>query len=199
MLNRILSILVICILISQTIMANQYKTDDQKFETLANQYIAQLLKQNPEWATRLGEHKFDDKLNDYNLAAVRENRLFTETFLKDLNKIPFDKLSRVNNVDARIMKHSLEYNLFQIDVLREYEWNPMSYNVGGALNSLISRDFGPLKDRLMSAKARLELIPNVTAAAKANLKNPPKVYTETAILQNKGVINLIRGDLPDVY
>ena len=47
----------------------------------------------------------------------------------------------------------------------------------------------------MSAKSRLEQVPNVVAAAKANLKNPPKIYTETAIAQNKGTINLIKGDL----
>ena len=93
------------------------------------------------------------------------------------------------------MKHNLEGNLFSIDELRSYEWNPMSYNVGSALNDLISRDFAPLKDRLMSAKSRLMGIPAVVAAAKANLKNPPKVYTETAIQQNKGVIALINGDL----
>nr|MBA2494731.1 DUF885 domain-containing protein [Acidobacteriota bacterium] len=80
-------------------------------------------------------------------------------------------------------------------VLREYEWNPMSYNVGSALNDLISRDFAPLKERLASAKARLEQIPEVVAAAKANLKNPLRVHTETAIAQNKGVISLIKGDL----
>jgi len=26
---------------------------------------------------------------------------------------------------------NLEYALFQIDSLREYEWNPMNYNPGG--------------------------------------------------------------------
>ncbi|MGI8669481.1 MAG: DUF885 domain-containing protein, partial [Aridibacter sp.] len=89
----------------------------------------------------------------------------------------------------------LESNLFQIDTLKEYEWNPMSYNVGGAINDLLQRNFAPLEDRLVNAKSRLEQIPNVIEAAKANLKNPPKVHTETAIQQNEGVINLIKGDL----
>jgi hypothetical protein len=93
------------------------------------------------------------------------------------------------------MRERLEANIFGIDVLREYEWNPNSYNVGGAINALISRDFAPLKDRLTSAIGRLEAIPAVVAAAKANLKNPPRVYTETAIAQNRGVINLIKGEL----
>jgi hypothetical protein len=93
------------------------------------------------------------------------------------------------------LRERLESNIFGIDVLREYEWNPGNYNVGSALNALISRDFAPLKDRLASAKGRLEMVPAVVAAAKANLKTPPRVHTETAIAQNKGVINLIKGDL----
>ncbi len=171
------------------------ETADKQFEALANKYLTELLRMSPERATGLGEHQYDHLLNDYSLAGVKKSRDFNESYLNQLKAIPFDKLSRVNNVDARIMRERLEANIFGIDVLREYEWNPNSYNVGGAINALISRDFAPLKERLTSAKGRLEAIPAVVAAAKANLKNPPRVYTETAIAQNKGVINLIRGDL----
>lgn len=170
-------------------------TADEQFEQLANKYLAELLKMNPERATGLGEHRYDHLLNDYSLAGVKKSRDFNESYLNKLKKIPLDKLSKVNNVDARIMRERLESNIFGVDVLREYEWNPGNYNVGGAINALISRDFAPLKDRLTSAKGRLEAIPAVVAAAKANLKNPPRVHTETAIAQNKGVINLIKGDL----
>ncbi|MCW5958802.1 MAG: DUF885 domain-containing protein [Pyrinomonadaceae bacterium] len=176
-------------------MATNFSREDRQFEELANKYIAELMERSPEWATALGEHKYDGRLDDYSAAAVKKDREFAENYLKQLNKIQADKLSKVNNVDYRIMRHNLEYTLFRIDVLKEHEWNPMSYNVGSAINSLISRDFGPLKERLENAKKRLLGIPAVVNAAKANLKNPPKVYTETAIAQNKGTINLINGDL----
>ncbi len=179
--------------LGSTVLAKE--TADQQFEKLANQYISEYIKMNPESATSLGEHKYDGQLNDYSLAGIKKEHKFTADYLAKLNKIDFAKLSKVNNIDARIMKHSLEGNLFSIDELRAYEWNPMMYNVGGALNDLISRDFAPLKTRLMNAKSRLLGIPAVVAAAKANLKNPPKVHTETAIQQNKGVIALINGDL----
>ncbi len=192
---RILVLLVLCVIFSQSSMAIIYSREDGQFEALANKYIAELMENSPEWATSLGEHRYDNRLDDYSLEGVKRDREFTANYLKRLNEIPLSKLSKVNNIDYRIMKHSLEYNIFRIDVLREYEWNPMTYNVGGALNSLISRDFGPLKDRLMNAKARLLLVHEVVSAAKANLKNPPKVFTETAIAQNKGTINLIKGDL----
>ncbi|MCA1638729.1 MAG: DUF885 domain-containing protein [Acidobacteria bacterium] len=170
-------------------------TADKQFEALANKYIAELLEMNPEWATNLGEHRYDNRLNDYSLAGIKKARDFNESYLTQLKKIQFDKLSKVNNIDARIMRDNLEYNLFQIDILREYEWNPMYYNIGTAINNLIARDFAPLKERLTNTKARLEQIPEVVAAAKTNLKNPPRIHTETAIAQNKGVIGLIKGDL----
>ena len=179
----------------QSLTVYAKETVDRQFEMLANKYIAELLKMNPEWATNLGEHAYDNWLNDYSLAGVKKEREFNAAYLEKLKAIPFDKLSKVNNIDARIMRDNLEYNLFQIDTLRGYEWNPLVYNVGSALNDLISRDFAPLKERLTNVKGRLEAIPSVVAAAKANLKNPPRVYTETAIAQNKGVINLIKGEL----
>ncbi len=190
-----LTLMLIGLFFFQTAAAFSKETPDQKFEALANKYIAELLKMNPEWATNLGEHAYDNRLNDYSLIGIENSRKFNDAYFVQLLKIPFSKLSKVNNIDARIMRDNLEYNKFRLEVLREYEWNPMSYNVGSALNDLISRDFAPLIERLASAKARLEQIPNVVAAAKANLKNPPRVHTETAIAQNRGVISLIKGDL----
>lgn len=195
MIKKIFAFLIIGTFFIQTNMALTKQTADQKFEKLAGEYISELIKMNPERATSLGEHKYDGMLDDYSLDGVKKSRAFTEKYLNELGKIDFAKLSKVNNVDARILKHNLEASIFRIDELRDYEWNPQGYNVGGAINDLISRDFAPLKERLANAKSRLEGIPAVIAAAKANLKNPPRIHTETAIQQNKGVISLIKGEL----
>ncbi|CAN5197949.1 DUF885 domain-containing protein [soil metagenome] len=195
MFNKISITIFVGLFLFQSLTVFAKDTPDQQFEALANKYLAELLKMNPERATSLGEHAYDNRLDDYSLAGIKKEREFNASYLEKLKAIPFDKLSKVNNVDARIMRDRLEYNLFQSDVLRDYEWNPMVYNVGTAINNLIARDFAPLKDRLKNVKGRLEAIPTVVAAAKTNLKNPPRVHTETAIAQNKGVINLIKGEL----
>lgn len=195
MLKLILLISISCVFLTVAVSGADKKTEDGKFEELAKAYISELLALNPEWATRLGDHSYDGRLNDYSQAGVKKDRKLAAKYLKKLGKIDLSKLSRVNNVDARILRHALEYELFRIDELREHEWNPLYYNPGGAIDSLISRDFAPLKERLRNAARRLGQIPQVVASAKANLKNPPRVHTETAILQNKGVIALIKGDL----
>jgi len=41
----------------------------------------------------------------------------------------------------------------------------------------------------------LKKIPGLLEQAKANLKNPPEIFTQTVIKQNRGIVNLIKNDL----
>lgn len=199
MIQKIFAGVISVFLIVQIVMASniEFKSKaDIDFERLATKYIAEYLEMNPESATQLGNHAYDNRLNDYSMNGVSKSRAFAEKYLNDLKKIPLAELSKTNNVDARILRENLEYSVFQIDVLRGYENNPLSYNVGSALDYLMSRDFEPLPTRLKNAIGRLQAIAEVVRAAQTNLKNPPRIYTETAIIQNEGLINLIENDLP---
>lgn len=173
------------------------KAADRKFETLAAKFLEQLLELNPEWATQLGDHRYDKRFGDYSLAGVARQRAFNQEYLKALAAIPLAGLNKENSVDYRILRTQLEGNLFALDTLREYEWNPLNYNIGGSIYALVSRDFAPLPERLQSVKGRLEGLAEVCAQAKKNLQHPPRVYTETAIQQNKGNISLVRDDLQE--
>lgn len=168
---------------------------DKKFEVLAHRYIEELLVMEPETATELGDHRYDSRMNDYSLNGVASERAFVKRYLAALRAIPASRLSRVNNIDYRIFLTHLESERFALDSLREYTWNPLRYNVGDSIYALLARDFAPLPQRLRSVQARLELVPKVLDAARANLKNPPHIFTETAIQQNQGTISLIRDDL----
>lgn len=169
---------------------------DQEFEALAQHYLEALLEMQPEYATQLGDHRYDDRLNDYSLLGVARARRFNQRILNELDRIPQHRLSRVNNVDYRILRTHLQAQLFKLNTLREYEWNPLNYGLGDAIYPLLSRNYAPLPQRLRSLQGRLEAIPGVLAAARMNLNDPPRIFTETAILQNDGVISLIRDDLP---
>ena len=168
---------------------------DNRFEKLANQYIERLIQQSPEWATWLGDHRFDHRLNDYSLKDIAKDLQFKRDYLDSLNKIDASALSLSNRIDYQIMSNGLKYSIFRLDTLKSYEWNPRRYNPGRAIYGLISSDFAPLAERLGNVKGRLAAIPKRLENAKANLKNPPKIHTETAILQIDGTISLIRDDL----
>lgn len=171
---------------------------NEAFETFAHDYIERYLELNPESATTLGDHRFDDRLNDYSVAGVEEVLAFNKTASRELKKIDAKGLDTTNRIDYYILRNQIDLTIFQLEALREHEWNPLAYNVGGAIYSLIARDFAPLETRMRSVKERLKLVPDVAAFAKANLRNPPKVHTETAIRQNKGTISLIRDQVSEL-
>ena len=171
---------------------------DKSFETLAGNYIQKALEMNPEWATALGDHRYDARMNDYSLTGIEAQRALIKAYLDSLGRVRDGELSPINRIDFDILKTNLEGQLFQIDTLREYEWNPQVYNPGGAIYILIAREFAPLRDRLTSVRGRLERIPAVLAAAKEMLKNPTRIHTETTIDQLAGTISLIHDDLSTV-
>lgn len=168
---------------------------DAKFESLANAYIEKVLEMNPEFATLLGEHRFDTRLNDRSKAGIDQQTEVNKEYLAKLADIDPKRLSPTNAIDYDIMKLNLERAVFEAEELREHEWNPLYYNMGGAIYSLIARDFAPLEQRLASVAARIEAIPVALGVAKLQLTNPPKVFTETAIMQNQGNVSLLKEEL----
>ena len=171
--------------------------DDAKFERVANQFIEQLLIAHPEAATALGDHRFDARVSDLSLRGVAADRRLYQSTLNKLEAISAASLSANNAVDRSILMNELRARLFDIEVVNEAQRNPLLYNPSNGIYSLLARDFAPLKSRLISVQARLEAVPKAVAAAQANLKNPPRIFTETAIMQNKGAISLVRAELDE--
>ncbi len=170
-------------------------SQDTEFVSLADEYIERLLTEFPEYATALGDHRFDDRLNDYSAEAVARELQSNRRYLERLSGIDPDRLSPANAVDYEILGNEIRFSVWSAEELREHEWNPMRYGLGTAFYSLLAREFAPIEVRLASLRRRLEAVQPVVEAARANLRNPPRIHTETAIRQNEGTITLIRDEL----
>ncbi len=168
---------------------------DVRFQKAAGDFLQAYLALEPENATALGEHRYDSSLKDRSREALGHEADVAKGTLKELAVISVNGLAKENRVDYGVLKSNLESTVYEIENVRSWVWNPMDYNVGNSIYLLIGRDFAPLAERLRSVSGRLRGIPAVVAAAEANLQHPPKVHVETAILQNKGTIGLIRDDL----
>ena len=187
----------LALLLTLPAVAHAAPAADARFEAAARDALDKFLALNPEQATALGDHRFDGRLNDRSANGVKVNKKLAEGALKTLAAIAPAELGTANRVDYDILKSNLESIVFETDVVREWTWNPLNYNVGGAIFPLVSRDFAPLPERLHNVRLRLEMIPETVAAAKANLQHPPKIHVETAIKQNPGTINLIREGMDE--
>jgi uncharacterized protein (DUF885 family) len=170
---------------------------DEEFQKIAYDYIEEELTANPEQATELGDHRFDSQLTDYS-AQARSKELATQKEFRDkLNAIDGSQLTGANNIDFRILKENIDYQIFRAEELKEPEWNPLVYmqSLANSLYLLVARDFAPPEQRIPNLRQRMETIPSVIAQAKANLQHPPRIHTETAIEQTQGAINLVREGL----
>jgi uncharacterized protein (DUF885 family) len=170
---------------------------DDAFQKIAGDYIEEGLRTNPEEATELGDHRFDGLLTDYSPEARAKELASQKEFRDTLNAIDGSQLTGANNVDFRILKENIDYQIFQAQELKEPEWNPLVYmqSLANSLYLLVARDFAPPEKRIPNLRQRMEAIPRVIEQAKANLQHPPRVHTETAIEQTQGAISLVREEL----
>ena len=128
---------------------------DAPFEAFAQKYVQELLDRKPETATRLGEHRNDARLNDYSAQGVERDLAAAKGGLAELARIDSKKLSAEDAVDYRILKNRLESEVYGLQTLRDWQWNPLDYNVGRAIYALIAREFAPPEQRLRSVIGRL--------------------------------------------
>ena len=181
-----------------SILPARAATQDADFQKVARDYVDGLLMSHPEYATELGEHRFDAELTDYSpetrgrlLARAKQ---FREK-LKEFSDI--SKLTGANQVDVRILTENIENEIFELEELKEADWNPLVYNqsLANGLYLLVARDFAPAEQRIPNLRKRMEGIPKVIEQAQANLQHSPRVHTETAIEQTQGAIGLVREGL----
>src|SRR3954451_2247982 len=167
------------------------------FQKIAHDYVEQYLQANPEQATELGDHRFDGELTDYSAEARAKDLATQKEFRDKLNAVDGSQLTGPNNIDFRILKENIDYEIFRAEELKEPEWNPLVYmqSLANSLYLLVARDFAPAEKRVANLRLRMQKIPGVIAQAKANLQHPPRIHTETAIEQTQGAINLVREDL----
>src|SRR5438128_9617868 len=185
------------VLLSLSMLNAAATTQDDTFQKIARDYVEQYLQANPEDATELGDHRFDGQLTDYSPEARAKDLSTQKEFRDKLNAIDGSQLTGANNVDFRILKENIDYEIFRAEELKEPEWNPLVYmqSLANSLYLLVARDFAPAEKRIPSLRQRMKQIPRVIAQAKANLQHPPRVHTETAIEQTQGALNLVREGL----
>ncbi|HVU33395.1 MAG TPA: DUF885 domain-containing protein [Opitutaceae bacterium] len=170
---------------------------DTAFEHLAHVCIEDYLRTNPEAATALGDHRFDGRLSDFGPDARAATVATLQKELGELAQIDFADLTGANRIDAQILRVQLQAQLFDLTEERSWAWNPLSYmpSLADSIYAFVARDFAPPETRLHNAARRLDEIPRVVAQIEANLRNPPRIHTETAIQQTAGAIELVRTGL----
>jgi len=179
--------------LAATALANS--ATDEAFQNLSDEYISDLTNFSPVNATMIGDHSADGEIDQVDAASRVESLILLREYETALLALDRDEMSRANQVDAELLLHEIQSNIWSTEELQEWAWNPLYYvNIsGGSIYSLLSRDFAPIEQRLMAAASRLEQIPRFLEQARGEIEpaRVPKIHAETAIQQNPGLGSII--------
>ena len=168
---------------------------DDAFEKLAEDFLDDLPKFSQVNATSIGDHRYDHLLDQVDDDARSRKLALYRKYRTALRDIDWDELSRPNKVDAEMLRAEIDSNIWSLQTLQEWAWNPLVYvNIAGSsLYTLMARDFAPIEERVEDAAARLEQFPRFLRQARESLQpaRVPKIHAETAIQQNKGINSII--------
>ncbi len=125
------------------------------FDAISNNVMTAMLRSEPIRATAMGEHAFDGQLPDYTAAGRESLALKLGDYLTDLDAVDDLELTIEDQVDLEILRSAITRALFELREVKSVTWNPMVWNPGNGLHSLLSREFAPMIERLESARSRL--------------------------------------------
>jgi uncharacterized protein (DUF885 family) len=172
------------------------------WDALVDEYFDQAyFKFNPTQATSAGFHQYDSQLENYSRATVEQQIATLHSYEKRFAAFDGKSLNETQNADRELALSNIRSVLLTLGTIRPWEKNADIYS-SGITNSayvIMSRRFAPPDERLRSIIAREKLMPAVFAAARENLKNPPRVYTEIAIEQIPGIIGFFQNDVPAAF
>ncbi len=168
---------------------------DRSFEALGRQWLDRSMRFSPISATTIGDHRYDSRIDDVSAGGRNAALRFARDTLRQLERIDRTQLSRANQVDYALLDNALRGEIWRTETLQPWAWNPLGYQslAGGALYGLMAREFAPLPQRLRSAIARMELLPDMLRKTRQELvpTRVPAPHAETYAAQNRGLKSIV--------
>ena len=175
------------------------------FGSLKQEYLDGLFLAKPHLATFMGDHRFDDRWADLSSRGVELRvRVLQQQQLR-LASIDKNRLSLEDQVDQQILANAIALEMLYLTEIREWETDPRLHDsfpfydpremVATRLADIMHGNFASAGQRLKSLDALLQKLPDFVSQFQQRLRNPSKVYTEQAIADNRGRVELLCGEV----
>jgi uncharacterized protein (DUF885 family) len=170
---------------------SDHSVTTQQFVRVAGGVLEALLEAEPERATELGEHRFDDRLTDLSAAGIQQRCGVLTDALAALDELDDVGLSGADQVDLEILRTRVAHQLWATGELRPHETDPLLHLPGDGLYPLLARPGADPAERLRALTARLQAVPERLATAREVLHDMPAVQVETAVTRTRGTVGLL--------
>ena len=176
----------------------------QQFAKAADAYFDQVyFPYAPANATATGYHQYDAQLENYSRKSMDEEIAALKKFEARIEAIHPDNAPAdfVPRSDREIVLSNIRSQLLTLETIRPWEKDADNYSSTCANGAfvLMERKFASPDDRLRSLIAREKQMPALLNDARANLNNPPRIFTEIAIEQLPGIVSFFETDVPAAF
>ncbi len=119
-----------------------------QFDAYKNNFIEELWKVYPTWASSQGYHKYDSILIVPDENSRAKELAFAKNNLDSLKTFDINGLSDNNKTDYYMIENQLKSIEWGINELKSFEWNPSDYNISGAFAEILNGSYDSLDVRL---------------------------------------------------
>jgi uncharacterized protein (DUF885 family) len=163
-----------------------------------DEYLDQFARCHPSIAAGNGLHGHDDALEDFSAGAIAAEVAWLRAYRARLEALEPAPLSADERVDRRILLGVVDGWLLDLDTVRTWTRNPMIYAsaIADGVHNLMTMESSRAEERMAHAESKLRKVPALIAAARENLRTPPREFVERGIAMFHGVSALLATDLP---
>ncbi len=168
------------------------------YDKLVDAYFDGYFRFHPTRGTAAGLHQYETMLEDYSQRSREAEIAFLNEERQRFGGLDPDHLDEERRADLQLVLNNINAQLLELEVIRSWQHNPDTYSSSPtrSIFILMSRNFALPEQRLRDVIEREQKMPANFAAAKANLKDVPKIYTEIALQQVPGIIGFFQNDVP---
>jgi uncharacterized protein (DUF885 family) len=170
--------------------------------SLVNAYFDSVyLPFNPTEGTSAGLHQYDGKMENYSSASLEKEAAALRIYEKKVAVFPAAKLDLSGEGDREFLLGTIRSQLLTLETIRPWQKDPDFYSSGisNSAFTIIERNYAPADVRLAALIAREKQMPAALEAARENLANPPKIFTDIALEQLPGIISFFQNDIPAAF
>jgi APA family basic amino acid/polyamine antiporter len=152
------------------------------FARFVDAYLDRFAQYHPSIAAGNGIHGRDAQLEDFSAATIAAEIAWLRDTRRTLEGFDVSGLTPDERVDHRILAGIVDGWLLDLDTVRTWTRNPMIYAaaISDGVHNLMTMESSPAPARMRQAISRLHGVLALLAAARANVKAPPRVFVERA-------------------
>jgi uncharacterized protein (DUF885 family) len=167
------------------------------FAEFVDRYLDDFARRHPSIAAGNGLHQHDDLLDDFSASGIAAEITALKRDAETLAAFDTTGITVDERVDRVILLGIIDGWLLEQETLQNWKRNPMLYSsaLSDGVHNLMAMESDTAPVRMRRIISKLQLAPELIAAARANIANPPRLLAERGATFMRGAIEMLGRDL----